>query len=902
MKRFLLAFTALIGIGVAAAVADYTATQGAGTTFGSAVQATVHYAKWVLCDLTAPATQCATVSAAGALKIDGSAVTQPVSGTVAVTGSVTANAGTNLNTSALALDATLATTNADLGAPGSTACATDNGSCNLNALTQRNNQRLTTINTTLGTPFQAGGSIGNTSFGATQSGTWTVQPGNTANTTAWLVTGTGGTFPVTATNLSTNVNQINGITPLMGNGSTGTGSPRVTIASDNTPFSVNATLSAETTKVIGTVNQGTSPWVAAATLSAETTKVIGTVRNLGNGGAVLDFAGQNATSPANSYLIGGQFNTTPTTITSGNASPLQLDNAGNLKVNLAAGAGSGGTSSTFGAAFPATGTAVGMTQGGNMVALSGTSGNLNVQCANCSGSGVSTADEAAFTAGTSLFAGSGGFFQTTATNNALTNGQQGLWQMTANRAGFVNLRNAAGAEVGTAGAPVRTDPTGTTTQPENVAQINGITPLMGNGATGTGALRVTVANDNTLPTGWASSVAIASTTAGQTGPLVQCAVTTAAPTYTTAQTDPLSCDVAGSLRTTVVNANANGQATMANSAPVVIASNQSAVPVSGTVAATQSGTWTVQPGNTANSTAWLVTGSGGTFPVTATNLSTNVSQINGVTPLMGNGASGTGAQRVAIANDNTLPTGWASSVAIASTTAGQTGPLAQCAVTTAAPTYTTAQTDPLSCDTAGGLRVNPGTVTVTATNLSTNIAQIAGTTILNGGVAGSQSIGGTVATNVAINSNPVNLGAQAVSSENSAVTTARQVQLVADLVGKLIVLPYSNPENFVSGTITSAMTGTTSTSLVAAPAAGLRNYITQCTVSNSHATVGTDMILQDGSGGTTLYVIPAAPAFGGATLTFPTPLRQPTTATALFIANVTTGSNTKASCSGYKGV
>lgn len=32
---------------------------------------------------------------------------------------------------------------------------------------------------------------------AAQSGTWTVQPGNTANTTAWLVTGTGGTFPIT---------------------------------------------------------------------------------------------------------------------------------------------------------------------------------------------------------------------------------------------------------------------------------------------------------------------------------------------------------------------------------------------------------------------------------------------------------------------------------------------------------------------------------------------------------------------------------------------------------------------------------------------------------------------------------------------------------------------------------
>lgn len=39
---------------------------------------------------------------------------------------------------------------------------------------------------------------------------------------------------------------------------------------------------------------------------------------------------------------------------------------------------------------------------------------------------------------------------------------------------------------------------------------------------------------------------------------------------------------------------------------------------SGTIAATQSGTWTVQPGNTANTTAWLVTGTGGTFPVTGT--------------------------------------------------------------------------------------------------------------------------------------------------------------------------------------------------------------------------------------------------------------------------------------------
>jgi hypothetical protein len=106
--------------------------------------------------------------------------------------------------------------------------------------------------------------------------------------------------------------------------------------------------------------------------------------------------------------------------------------------------------------------------------------------------------------------------------------------------------------------------------------------------------------------------------------------------------------------------------------------------------------------------------------------------------------------------------------------------------------------------------------------------------------------------------------------------------------------------NYVSGVIATAMTGTTSTSLLAAPAAGLRNYITQITVSNSHATVGTDIVIQDGSGGTTLYVIPAAAVYGGAAISFPTPLRQPTLATAIYCANVTTGASTKVSCSGYK--
>lgn len=116
-----------------------------------------------------------------------------------VTGTVTANAGTNLNTSLLALETggNLAQIVTDFGAPGAIACTTDTASCNQNQQLQRIAQRLTTINTTLGTPFQAGGSIGNTTFAVTnagtfaaqaaQSGTWTVQPGNTPNTSPWLM-------------------------------------------------------------------------------------------------------------------------------------------------------------------------------------------------------------------------------------------------------------------------------------------------------------------------------------------------------------------------------------------------------------------------------------------------------------------------------------------------------------------------------------------------------------------------------------------------------------------------------------------------------------------------------------------------------------------------------------------
>jgi hypothetical protein len=243
--------------------------------------------------------------------------------------------------------------------------------------------------------------------------------------------------------------------------------------------------------------------------------------------------------------------------------------------------------------------------------------------------------------------------------------------------------------------------------------------------------------------------------------------------------------------------------------------------ITGTVAATQSGTWTVQPGNTANTTPWLA-------------------KLH----------DGTTAFKVAPASTAPIATDPAVIVSLSPNSAGIMG--------------TGSQASP-----------NSNYLSVVAA--------------------------GDLAAGVTDTGNPVKIGAKATSSEPAALTTGQRANFYTDLVGKLVVLPYANPENFVNGAITTAMTGTTSTSLIPAPAAGLRNYVTQITVSNSHATVGTDLIIQDGVSGATIYTIPAAAVYGGSVITFPTPLRQPTLATALACANVTTGASTKVSASGYKG-
>lgn len=96
--------------------------------------------------------------------------------------------------------------------------------------------------------------------------------------------------------------------------------------------------------------------------------------------------------------------------------------------------------------------------------------------------------------------------------------------------------------------------------------------------------------------------------------------------------------------------------------------------------------------------------------------------------------------------------------------------------------------------------------------------------------------------------------------------------------------------------VTSAMTGTTNTQVVAA-VVGSYLYITSCQFSNDHASQDTLMRLLDGT--TTIIWQGNVPHAGGSNVVFQTPLKVPTRGNALYVVNFTTGSSTYAACQGF---
>ncbi len=220
----------------------------------------------------------AIVSAGGALKVDGSAVTQPISGTI------TANIGTS---GFLALDATLAKLTIAQG-----------------AATGTNTQALAGAIATTAAPTYT---------------TATINPLSLTTAGALRVDGSAVTQPVSGTvsitaNSAINLAQIAGVATSTGNGIAGTGVQRVTIASDNAAFSVNA------------VQSGT--WTVQPGNTANTTAWL--VNDSSNGTVIP------GTAATKSSLIGAQFNTTLPTLTTGQQAALQADSSGRLLIGALA--------------------------------------------------------------------------------------------------------------------------------------------------------------------------------------------------------------------------------------------------------------------------------------------------------------------------------------------------------------------------------------------------------------------------------------------------------------------------------------------------------------------------------------------------------------------------------------
>src|SRR6516165_6876511 len=415
--------------------------------------------------------------------------------------------------------------------------------------------------------------------------------------TALKVDGTGGSFPVTGTVAATQSGAWN-ITNISGTVSLPTG------AATSAKQPALGTAGSASTDVL-TV-QGASGMTALKT-------------NLfGNANATLDCSSaQNVTPPTGMLLVGAEFNTAPTTITSGNASPLQLDSAGNLLVNVKAGGASGGTSSGFGSSFPASGTAVGAkdSTGANMAALNlDASGNLKVNVAAGGASGGTSSSFGAAIPGTGTAAGF-----SDGTNMQLArvfDGDTGAGTQYDLGVLLKTPESGGAVDIGVSGQPLRIDPTGTTTQPVSgtVTVTQGTAANLNATVSGTvtanqgGTWNITnISGTVSLPTGAATSAnqptnaSLGSTTSGQTGNLSMGAVTSAAPTYTTATTNYLSLTLAGALRVdgSSTTQPVSGTVTVAQAT----AANLNAT-VTGTVGATQSGTWTVQQGTP----PWLVGG------------------------------------------------------------------------------------------------------------------------------------------------------------------------------------------------------------------------------------------------------------------------------------------------------
>jgi hypothetical protein len=278
---------------------------------------------------------------------------------------------------------------------------------------------------------------------------------------------------------------------------------------------------------------------------------------------------------------------------------------------------------------------------GNEATLTGNS--LNVNVTNGAAGGTSQADKSAFTVGTTNGTPDMGVARTDVPD-LVADATAVVYAATLRRGLHVNLRSQVGAELlgqktmaGSIPVVIGSDQSTVNValaanQSVNVAQINGVTPLMGTGVMGTGSQRVTIASDNdpltvkqataanlkclidinaaqTLATVTTVSTVTNLSQLGGTAIAMNTGVRAAGVQRVTICTDdivPASQSGTWNIGTVTSLTQFNGQAIALNTGTRSAGTLRVTIATDDVVPASQSGTWTVQPGNTANTTPWLM--------------------------------------------------------------------------------------------------------------------------------------------------------------------------------------------------------------------------------------------------------------------------------------------------------
>ena len=811
------------------------------------------------------------LTVAGALRTDSSAVTQPVSGTfwqatqpVSLASLPALPAGANTigsiaNTSFAATQATASALNATVVGTGTFA-----------------------VQNTAALPAGA-----NVIGGVTQSGTWTVTAVNP--TAANFQSLSYGATTATSPTYSPGNNNALSLTTA--------GHLRVDASDTTQPVSGTVTVSSLPALATGTNSIGNINTVSTVTAVTAITNALPTGAN-SIGGVT-----QSGSWTVAQGLAGSLANSWPVKLSDGTntASITALTNSHALNVSIVDGSGNqitsfGGTSnpaaSTTGVAAPAAASYTGWASGGNLVGTTLTTA-LPVQ----PGTGATFPVSIASMPSTPV---TGTFWQATQPVSGT------FWQATQPvSVAALPALSAGSAAIGTVGVTsLPTLPAGT----NNIGSVNiGTMPALPAGANAIGS--VVVSSIPSLPAGVNTIGAISNTSFGVTGTFWQAvqpvsnatpanfqtlasgSVTTAAPTYTTGTNNALSLTIAGALR--VDNSAVTQPVSIASmpSTPVTGTFWQTTQPISGTISATQSGTWNIGSittlpalatganviGSIANTTFGVTQATAanlnatvvgtGTFAVQNTSPIPAGSNAIGsvtVTSIAGSGTTGaavpaaadytawnSGGNLVGVSLANALPiqpgTGAVFNVSgtvaatqsgtwnigsitslpslptganvigsIANTTFGVTGTFWQAtqpvssasaanlptlgygAVTTAAPTYTTATNNVLSLTTAGALRVDnsavtqpvsiasmpttPVTGTIAATQSGTwNIGSI---TTLPSLPAGANAIGSITNTSfIATQATAANLNATVVNTGTFAVQNTASIPAGSNAIG-----------------------------------------------------------------------------------------------------------------------